>query len=94
MKTHLASMYRCFIEKNEIEIRYNNEKLKYQKPEVLQAPYFRDIDEQKKNPKKLTGQKNLNLNIEAKEEQPVVMQILEKQHQQKKRALHYLEEID
>ena len=37
--------------KDEVEIRYNNEKLKYEKPEVLQAPYFRDVDEQKKNPK-------------------------------------------
>ena len=48
----------------------------------------------KKIQKKLIGQKNLSLNMEVKEEQPVVMQILEKQHQQKKRALHYLEEID
>ena len=51
IKEHLASMYRCFIEKNEVEIRYNNEKLKYEKPDVLQAPFFRDIDEQKKKSK-------------------------------------------
>ncbi len=57
IKTHLASMYRCFIEKNEVEIRYNNEKLKYEKPEVLEAPYFRDVDEQKKNPKKVFWEK-------------------------------------
>ena len=57
IKDHLASMYRCFIEKNEVEIRYNNEKLKYEKPEVLQAPYFRDVDEQKKNPKKVNWEK-------------------------------------
>ena len=57
IKEHLASMYRCFIEKNEVEIRYNNEKLKYEKPQVLQAPYFRDIDEQKKNPKKIEWEK-------------------------------------
>ena len=57
IKNHLASMYRCFIEKNEVEIRYNNEKIKYEKPEVLQAPYFRDVDEQKKNPKKITWEK-------------------------------------
>ena len=46
-----------FYRKNEIEIRYNNEKLKYQKPEILQAPYFRDIDEQKKIQKKLRDKK-------------------------------------
>ena len=40
IKDHLASMYRCFLEKNEVEIRYNNEKLKYTKPEALQAPYL------------------------------------------------------
>ena len=57
MKNHLASMYRCFIEKNEVEIRFNNEKLKYDKPEILKAPYFRDIDEQKKNPKKIVWEK-------------------------------------
>ncbi len=57
MKSHLASMYRCFIEKNEVEIRYNNEKLKYIKPEVLEAPYFRDVDEQKRNPKKVIWEK-------------------------------------
>lgn len=57
IKEHLASMYRCFIEKNEVEIRYNNEKLKYEKPQVLQAPYFRDIDEQKRNPKKIEWEK-------------------------------------
>ena len=66
MKTHLASMYRCFIEKNEIEIRYNNEKLKYQKPEVLQAPYFRDIDEQKKNPKKIDWTKKFEFKYGSK----------------------------
>ena len=50
-------MYRCFLEKNEVEIRFNNEKLKYEKPKVLQAPYFKDIDEQKKNPKKIVWEK-------------------------------------
>jgi len=60
IKDHLASMYRCFLEKNEVEIRYNNEKLKYTKPEALQAPYFRDIDEQKKNPKKINWEKKFD----------------------------------
>ena len=36
------------------------EKLKYEKPEVLQAPYFRDVDEQKKNPKKITWEKKFD----------------------------------
>lgn len=57
IKSHLASMYRCFIDKDEVEIRFNNEKLKYEKPEVLVAPFFRDIDEQIKNPKKITWEK-------------------------------------
>ena len=60
IKDHLASMYRCFLEKNEVEIRYNNEKLKYTKPEALQAPYFRDIDDQKKNPKKINWEKKFD----------------------------------
>ena len=66
IKDHLASMYRCFIEKNEVEIRYNNEKLKYEKPEVLQAPYFRDVDEQKKNPKKINWEKKFEFKYGTK----------------------------
>ena len=50
------------LEKNEVEIRYNNEKLKYIKPEALQAPYFRDIDEQKKNPKIKLSKELININ--------------------------------
>jgi len=60
MKEHLSSMYRCFIEKNEVEIRYNNEKLKYETPEILEAPYFKDVDEEKKNPKKIYWHKKLD----------------------------------
>ena len=59
-------MYRCFIEKDEVEIRYNNEKLKYEKPEVLQAPYFRDVDEQKKNPKKINWEKKFEFKYGTK----------------------------
>ena len=43
-------MYRCFAEKMKLKLDIIA-KLKYEKPEVLQAPYFRDVDEQKKNQK-------------------------------------------
>lgn len=66
IKEHLASMYRCFIEKDEIEIRYNNEKLKYEKPEVLEVPYFKDLDEQKKNPKKVIWEKKFEFKYGSK----------------------------
>lgn len=60
MKELLSSMYRTFIEKEEIEIRYNNEKLKYEMPEVLQAPYFLDVEQNKSGIKKIKWIKKLS----------------------------------
>ena len=40
IKQHISSMYRHFIENNEIEIKVNEEKLIYKLPEILNAPLF------------------------------------------------------
>lgn len=69
MKEHLSSMYRSFIDKGEIEIRYNDEKLRYIRPEVLESPFFKDIDEQKKNPKKIYWHKNFSFTYGKKKNQ-------------------------
>ena len=60
MKELLSSMYRSFIEKNEIEIRYNNEKLSYNMPDILYAPLFSDVEEKKTNLKKIKWFKNIS----------------------------------
>ena len=66
MKDHLASMYRSYIAKNEIEIRYNDHKLRYSRPDTLESPFFKDLDEQKKNPKKVYWHKILNFSYGKK----------------------------
>jgi hypothetical protein len=66
MKELLSSMYRTFIEKNEIEIRYNNEKLGYKTPDILHAPYFLDVDQKKTNLKKIKWLKKLSFVYGAK----------------------------
>ena len=66
MKELLSSMYRAFIEKNEIEIRYNNEKLGYKTPDILHAPYFLDVDQKKTNLKKIKWLKKLSFVYGAK----------------------------
>jgi hypothetical protein len=66
MKELLSSMYRAFIEKDEIEIRYNNEKLRYEVPEVLLAPYFLDIEQNKSNIKKIKWLKKLSFTYGSK----------------------------
>ncbi|MDA7755736.1 ATP-binding protein [Candidatus Pelagibacter sp.] len=40
IKQHISSMYRHFIENNEIEIKVNEEKLIYKLPEIMNAPLF------------------------------------------------------
>ena len=66
MKDHLGSMYRSYIAKNEIEIRYNDHKLRYSRPATLESPFFKDLDEQKKNPKKVYWHKNLSFSYGEK----------------------------
>ena len=52
VKKHLASIYREFIKKNEIEIKYNNEILNFKYPfNVLIGPLQEDLTKGVKNPK-------------------------------------------
>lgn len=59
IKEHLASMYRLYIKKNEIEIRVNGEKLEYKMPPILQAPFFHEVGIVKNN-KKIKWFKNIS----------------------------------
>lgn len=42
IKDHIASIYRLFIKEGLIEIRFNDEVLKFDEPKVLSASYFRN----------------------------------------------------
>jgi hypothetical protein len=44
-------MYRHFISKNRIEIRVDNEKLQYEMPPILNAPFFHEVGVAKSNKK-------------------------------------------
>ena len=46
-------MYRTFIDKDEIDIKYNGNSLKFKEPKTLKAVDMRDIDDHVKNPKKI-----------------------------------------
>ena len=63
IKDHLASMYRAFINKNEIEIRYNGTLLKYKSFPILKAPSYKDLDDDIINPKKRTWYKKFDFNF-------------------------------
>ena len=63
IKDHLASMYRAFINKDEIEIRYNGSLLRYKNLPVLKAPSYKDLDNEVTNPKKRTWLKKFNFNF-------------------------------
>ena len=63
IKDHLASMYRAFINKNEIEIRYNGSLLKYKSFPILKAPSYKDLDDDIINPKKRTWYKKFDFNF-------------------------------
>ena len=41
---HLASIYRKFILSGELELYFNGELLTYIEPEILHAPYYKDLD--------------------------------------------------
>jgi hypothetical protein len=51
IKEYLSSMYRHFISKNRIEIRVENEKLQYEMPPILNAPFFHEVGVTKNNKK-------------------------------------------
>jgi hypothetical protein len=42
IKQHLADIYRDFIRRGELVLRFNDEELTYEEPRILDAPYFRD----------------------------------------------------
>jgi hypothetical protein len=42
IREHLADIYRCFIRSGELQLHVNGERLDYQEPEVLNAPFFQD----------------------------------------------------
>ena len=63
IKDHLASMYRAFINKDEIEIRYNGSLLRYKNLPVLKAPSYKDLDDEVINPKKRTWLKKFDFNF-------------------------------
>ncbi|MDC3089861.1 ATP-binding protein [Candidatus Pelagibacter sp.] len=59
IREHLASMYRHYIDSDEIEIWIDNKRLSYSEPKLLKSAYFKDIEEGIiKSPKKITWKKN------------------------------------
>lgn len=44
IKRHLASIYRNFIRSNSLHLYINEEKLTYKNPEILVAPYYKNLD--------------------------------------------------
>lgn len=48
IKKHLASIYRCFLKKNQLQIFFNNENLEFNNPEILEAPVAYSDEEPEK----------------------------------------------
>ncbi|MHB2210628.1 ATP-binding protein [Methylobacterium sp. CM6257] len=42
IRDHLASIYRCFTRRGDLELRLNGELLLHEEPEILVAPYWKD----------------------------------------------------
>jgi hypothetical protein len=63
IKDHLASMYRSFIDKKDVEIKYNGSSLKFNEPKILYAVDMRDVDDDVVNPKKKLWKKNLEFSF-------------------------------
>tara|TARA_Y100000294_G_scaffold64024_1_gene60725 strand:- start:22 stop:1587 length:1566 start_codon:yes stop_codon:yes gene_type:complete len=59
IKEYISSMYRHYIKKNRIEIRVDEEKLEYEMPPVLNAPFFHEVGVAKSN-KKIRWHKNFS----------------------------------
>ena len=81
-----------FYRKNEIEIRYNNEKLKYQKPEFFKRHILEILMNRKKS-KKIDWTKKFEFKYGSKRRTASGYANIRKQHPQKRLALHYLGEI-
>lgn len=47
VKEHLADIYRVFLRDGTLQLFFNNEPLTYTEPEVLNAPYFRELSSPK-----------------------------------------------
>jgi len=58
-------MYRAFINKDEIEIRYNGSSLKYKEPKILKAVDMRDVDDEVINPKKKIWKKKFDFTFQC-----------------------------
>mgnify|MGYP001377611447 CR=1 FL=1 len=63
IKDHLASMYRAFINKDEIDIRYNGSLLKHKSLPILKSPSYKDLDDDVTNPKKIFWKKKFDFNF-------------------------------
>ena len=46
IKRHLASIYRMYIRKGDLNLYINDELLTYEDPEILKAPYYKDLEGQ------------------------------------------------
>ena len=72
IKNHIAEMYRKFLVSGQVEIYFKTsssgkkEKLEYKMPEVMNAPYYRDIEDHVKKPKKILWKSNVDIKIDKK----------------------------
>jgi hypothetical protein len=42
IRSHLTDIYRIFVRDNVLELRFNGEELRYRRPDILEAPHYRD----------------------------------------------------
>ncbi len=76
LKKFLASMYRVFIRRNELQLKYNGEILKYENPKLSMAPPVDQWDkylegEILKKPKSVVWKKKIDLEFNKKNEMSV-----------------------
>jgi Histidine kinase-, DNA gyrase B-, and HSP90-like ATPase len=44
IRSHLTDIYRIFVRDGVLELKFNGDELRYQQPDILQAPYYRDLN--------------------------------------------------
>jgi hypothetical protein len=44
VRTHLTDIYRIFVRDDVLELKFNGEELRYQQPDILHAPYYRELN--------------------------------------------------